>query len=173
MTKWITAPPEHGIETSRDMDPHHPGTRILPGIARAHLTIHESGEECSTTLPTVAELLGSCVDPETGLLSIERYVGLPLRLDPAPLRDLQGDARVGPGYSFVTHEALPRRRRTSGSANQTRLSHAPPGPRRGSTNEVLTCAAVGAVRRCCTRPGAVTDPRRPRASRRARRAPLQ
>jgi len=109
MTKWISAPAEYGVETSQDMDPHHPGTHVLPGIARAHLGVYEPGEECSPTLPTVAELLATSVNPVTGLLSIERYTGLPLRLDPAPLRELPADARVGPGYSFVTHEALARK----------------------------------------------------------------
>ena len=106
MTKWITAPPEYGIEAVRDMDPRQPGTRVLPGIARAFLTIHEPGDECgSDTLPTVRDLLASA-DPVTGVISIERYVGLPLRIDAASLTGLSPDSRVGPGDSFVTHEAL-------------------------------------------------------------------
>ena len=103
MTRTIVAPPRYGTETSQDMNPHKPGTSVLPV---ANLTVYEPGEGCSSTLPTIAELLDTCLDPNTGLLSIERYTGLPLLIDPAPLRELPQDARVGPGYSFVTHAAL-------------------------------------------------------------------
>lgn len=110
MPRYISAANEHQIETSCDMDPHRPGTRIMPGLARAHLTVYEPGEECSSTLPTVAEMLTKYVDPESGLVSLQGLVGLDLRLDPAALRELPPDLRVSPGYSFVTHEALARAR---------------------------------------------------------------
>lgn len=106
MPRYISAADEHQIETSRDMDPQRPGTRIMPGLARAHLTVYEPGEECLSALPTVADILTKYVDPESGLVSLQRLIGLDLRLDPAALRDLPPDLRVSPGYSFVTHEAL-------------------------------------------------------------------
>lgn len=113
MPRYFSATPDHGVETSQDMDPLHPGTHIMPGIARAHLTVYEADEACSPTLPTVAELLAKHVDPKTGLLTLE-YTDLRLTMDPVPLRELPQDLRVGPGHSFVTHEAL--RRHRSGQA---------------------------------------------------------
>ena len=109
MTRFISAPPNFGVETSQDMGgPGHPG-QVMPGVARAHLTVYEVGDECaSDTLPTVAEMLAAA-DPQTGLISIERYVGLPLRISADALRGFSPSSRVGPGYSFVTHAALARK----------------------------------------------------------------
>lgn len=109
MIRTIVAPPQYGTETSHDMNPHKPGTSVLPGIARANLTIYEPGEECSSTLPTIGELLDTCFDLDTGLLSIERYTGLPLLIDPAPLRELPQDARVEPGCRSATRKSQPGR----------------------------------------------------------------
>jgi hypothetical protein len=87
------------------MDPLRAGTTVS-GIARASLHIYEPGDECaSDTLPTVADLLASA-DPQTGVISIERYVRLPLRIDASALSGLSPESRVGPGSLFVTHEAL-------------------------------------------------------------------
>ena len=109
MPKYFTASEELSVETSQDMDPHRPGTSIMPGLARAHLTVYERGEECSGTLPTIADLLHAWVDPSTGLITLDRVTGLALKIDPAPLRDLPADLRVSPGYSFVTYDALRRK----------------------------------------------------------------
>jgi hypothetical protein len=60
------------------------------------------------SLPTLRDLLAKSVDPTTGLLKYDIF-GVPLTMDPAPLRALPReylDYRVGPGCSFVTHEAL-------------------------------------------------------------------
>ena len=102
----ISAPPEYGVETSQNMGgPDRPGW-AMTGVARAHLTIYDPDDECaSDTLPTVAEVLATA-DPRTGHISIERYVGLPLRIDADALREFPLDSRVGPGYSFITHDAL-------------------------------------------------------------------
>lgn len=106
----LSADHKYGAPMNQDMDPHKPKTSVMPGVARATLTIYEPGEECSDTLPTVREVLETCVDASTGLLSIERYCGIDLRIDPTPLRALRQDARVAPGYGFITNAALERLR---------------------------------------------------------------
>jgi hypothetical protein len=117
--QYFSAGSEFEVETTQDMNPHKPGTEIMPGMAKAHLTVYEEGEECSTTLPTVGDLLAKHVDPSSGLLSLRGLMGrdLDLKMDPTPLRALSQDRRVGPGMSFVTHAAR-NRARTDSSARQ-------------------------------------------------------
>ena len=108
MPQYFSAASDLEIETTQDMNPHQPGRANLNGMARAHLTVYEAGEQCSATLPTIGDLLTTYVDRQTGLLSLQRFVGLDLKIDPAPLRRLDHGLRVSPGYSFVTHEARER-----------------------------------------------------------------
>ena len=108
MPKYFHAAEDLSIETSQDMDPERRGTHLLSGRARAHLTVYEPGEECSSTLPTIADMLRTYVDPATGLLSLQLIIGLDLKIDPTPLRELPQDLRVSPGYSFVTYDAMRR-----------------------------------------------------------------
>jgi hypothetical protein len=108
MSKSFVASEDLSVETTQDMDPHRPGTSVLPGRARAHLTVYEPGDECSDTLPTIADLLSAWVDRSTGLITLDRIAGLDLKFDPAPLRELPPNLRVSPGYSFVTYDALRR-----------------------------------------------------------------
>ena len=105
----IRATDDVTIESSQKMDPHGFG-RVMPGRARASLTVYEIGEECSDTLPTVRDLLTKHIDDATGLVDLKRLVGLDLKIDSAPLRQLDPDRRVSPGYGFVTHEALQKMR---------------------------------------------------------------
>jgi hypothetical protein len=78
---------------------------------RALLEVCEPPEECSPTLPTLREFLEKYTDAVSGLLHLDRVLGEPLRMDPAPLRELPArylDYRVMPGYSSVWHDALER-----------------------------------------------------------------
>jgi hypothetical protein len=102
---YISATDDLTIDSSENMDPHGRG-RVMPGRARGSLTVYELGEECSDTLPTVNDFLTKYIDEETGLIDLKRIVGLDLKIDPAPLRQLDPSRRVSPGYSFVTNEAL-------------------------------------------------------------------
>lgn len=104
MPIFLQATPELGVETTQDMSPGQPGDAVNSGIARASLTVYAEGEPCSETLPTVGDLLGD-VDPKTGLLHLDRFTGIGLAIDAAPLRDLPRGLRVSPGYGFITHEA--------------------------------------------------------------------
>lgn len=107
MPKELHATDAYRVESSQDMNPRSSGPSPMSGFARAALTVYDAGEECSDTLPKVGDLLTFHVD-ETGLLSLKKFTGLDLKMDPAPLRDLPEGLRVSPGYSFVTHAALER-----------------------------------------------------------------
>jgi hypothetical protein len=111
MTKYFGAADRFGVRTTQDMDPAHPGTRLMPGIMKASLSVYEPSDECQPhpSLPTLGELLEK-VDPKTGVLTFD-YVGRPLSMDAAPLLALPAEYRgyrVSPGCSFVTLEALGR-----------------------------------------------------------------
>src|SRR5712691_8104669 len=95
------------------------GQGIKPGVMRMHLSVYEPNDEYARhpSLPTLGELLAKNVDPTTGLLTYDMQ-GVPLTMDPAPLRELPAEYleyRVSPGCSFVTHEALDR----SGKSGRT------------------------------------------------------
>ena len=117
MPKYFDADLHYGMETSRDMDLRRPGTRILPGIAKAHLTVYDADERCSDTLPTIADLLASHIDPRTGLLSLRPFRGLDLLIDPTPLRTLHRAFEWVPGTASS-------RTRPSGKRVQIRNSQA-------------------------------------------------
>ena len=111
MPKYFSADSKFEVETTQGMNPDQRGVAAMRGVAKAHLTVYEDGEDCSNTLPTLADLLEQ-IDSATGLLSLERYVGLDLKMDPTPLRDLPQHWRVSPGYGFITNEARARARRS-------------------------------------------------------------
>jgi hypothetical protein len=108
MCKYFTATDDLAVETKRDMDPAHPGARLMPGLMKARVTVYEPADEAHPSLPTLREFLAKHTNPESGLVSFD-YLGPTLTIDPAPLLQLPPeylDYRVGPGSSFVTHEAL-------------------------------------------------------------------
>jgi len=115
MTRYFYAGPEYAVEIARDMDPGRTlpsGQGIKSGVMRMRLSVYEPNDECDPhpSLPTLGELLAKNIDPRTGLLSYDMQ-GVPLTMDPAPLRELPAeylDYRVSPGCGFVTHEALER-----------------------------------------------------------------
>jgi hypothetical protein len=112
MCKYFDATDEFGVETTQDMDPFHklaPGAGMKSGIMKAHITVYEPGDNAHPSLPTLREFLDKNVDPTTGILTFSAPGNVRLSMDPAPLRALPSehlDYRVGPGCSFVTHEAL-------------------------------------------------------------------
>jgi len=120
MAKYFDATDEYGVETTRDMDTGRtlpPGAGLKSGTMRLHFTVYEPGDPCEPhpSLPTLGELLARNVDPQTGLLTFDRF-GVPLSMDPAPLRELPReylDYRVTPGCTFVTHDAIARTRAPS------------------------------------------------------------
>lgn len=110
MCKYFTATDEFAIETTRDMDPEHRGTRLMPGLMKAMITVYEPGDQAHPSLPTLRDFLAVHTDPESGLLSYDR-LGPTLTIDPAPLLQLPPEYleyRVSLGSSFVTLEALAR-----------------------------------------------------------------
>jgi hypothetical protein len=108
MCKYFTATDEFAVKTTRDMDPEHRGTRLMPGLMKAMVTIYEPNDDPHPSLPTLREFLATHTDPESGLVRYDRF-GPMLSIDPAPLLQLPPeylDYRVGPGSSFVTDDAL-------------------------------------------------------------------
>src|SRR6266404_1170679 len=108
MSKWFTATDDLAVETKKDMNPAGPGTRVMAGLMKAMVKVYEPGEVADPSLPTLWEFLAKHTDPKSGLVSYD-YAGPTLTIDPRPLRQLPPeylDYRVGPGSSFVTHEAL-------------------------------------------------------------------
>jgi hypothetical protein len=92
------------------MDPERKGTRLMPGLMKAHITVYEPGDYAHPSLPTLRTFLADYTEPNTGLLSYDR-LGPKLTIDPAPLLALPEeylDYRVSLGATFVTHEALRR-----------------------------------------------------------------
>lgn len=108
MPTEIVASEEQRVEYSQDMNPTKPGGAVLPGFARAHLTIYGPDDECSETLPTIRELLAECLDASSGLIHLGRFVGVDVQIESASLSGFPDSYRVGPGYSFVTRSALAR-----------------------------------------------------------------
>jgi len=119
MCKYFTATDDLGVKAIKDMDPERRSTRVMAGLMKAMVTIYEPGDAPHPSLPTLREFLAKHTDPETGLVSYG-YAGPTLAIDPTPLLQLPPeylDYRVGPGSSFVTHEALAHSRsRTSGQS---------------------------------------------------------
>ena len=112
MCKHFTATDEHAVEAIKDMDPERRGTRVMAGLMKAMVTIYEPGDAPHPSLPTLREFLAKHTDPESGIVSYD-FLGPTLMIDPTPLLQLPPeylDYRVGPGSSFVTHEALARSR---------------------------------------------------------------
>ena len=108
MCKYFTAGDEYSVETTRDMDPERRGNRVVSGLMKAHVTVHEPGDYAHPSLPTLRAFLADYIEPTTGLLSYT-MLGPKLTIDPAPLLALPKeylDYRVSPGATFVTHEAL-------------------------------------------------------------------
>ena len=112
MCRYFTATDELAVETTQDMDPEHRGTRPMPGLMKAMVTIYEPVDDAHPSLPTLREFLAKHTDTESGLVRYD-FFGPTLTIDPTPLLELPPeylDYRVGPGCSFVTHEALTRSR---------------------------------------------------------------
>ncbi len=110
MCKDFTATDDLAVETTHDMEPARPGTRLMPGLMRAMVTVYEPADEAHPSLPTLREFLAKHTNPESGLVSFD-YLGPTLTIDPTPLLQLPPeylDYRVGPGSSFVTYEGLAR-----------------------------------------------------------------
>ena len=80
---------------------------------RAFLTVYEPGDDAHPSLPTLREFIDRHQDhPATRLVRYEMS-GTTLAIDPLPLRQLPVEYleyRVSPGSSFVTFEALKRKR---------------------------------------------------------------
>jgi hypothetical protein len=114
MCKYFTATDEFAVKTTHDIDPEKRGTRLMPGLMKAMVTIYEPNDDPHPSLPTLREFLATHTDPESGLVSYN-LLGPTLTIDPTPLLQLPPeylDYRVGPGLSFVTDEALAHARST-------------------------------------------------------------
>jgi hypothetical protein len=108
MCKSFTATDEFAVSTTQDMDPERRGTRVMPGLMKATITIFEPADEPHPSLPTLREFLARHTDPRSRLVTYA-IMGPTLTIDPAPLLQLPPeylDYRVGPGATFVTDEAL-------------------------------------------------------------------
>jgi hypothetical protein len=108
MCKYFTATDDLALRTTQDMDPERRGTRLMPGLMKAMLTIYEPDDDAHPSLPTLREFLAEHTDPKSGLV-IYNLLGPALTIDPTPMLQLPPeylDYRVGPGASFVTDEAL-------------------------------------------------------------------
>src|SRR6266568_1210593 len=117
MCKYFTATDDFAVKTTRDMDPERRGTRVVPGLMKALVTIYEPNDDAHPSLLTLREFLAKHRDPKSGLVSYDFY-GPTLTIDPAPFLQLPPeylDYRVGPGASFVPLEVLAR----SGSGKVT------------------------------------------------------
>jgi len=58
MCKYFTATDEFAVPTTRDMDPEHRGTRLMPGLMKAFVTIYEPDDDAHPSLSTLREFLG-------------------------------------------------------------------------------------------------------------------
>jgi hypothetical protein len=108
MCKYFTATDEFAVKTTQDMDPERRGTRLMPGVMKAMVTIYEPANDPHPSLLTLREFLAEHRDPQSGLLRYD-FLGRTLTMDPTPLLELPPeylDYRVGPGSSFVTDDAL-------------------------------------------------------------------
>jgi hypothetical protein len=72
MCKDFTAGDEYAIETTRDMDPERNGSRVMPGVMKAHIMVYEPGDDAHPSLPTLRDFLADHTDRNTGLLSFDR-----------------------------------------------------------------------------------------------------
>ncbi|MDQ2912779.1 MAG: hypothetical protein M3T56_05930 [Chloroflexota bacterium] len=111
MCKYFDASDDLAVETTRDMDPVHPGKQSR-GLMKAHITVYEPDDYAHPSLPTLRAFLAIHTDPATGLVRYD-LLGPTLAINPSPLLKLPEEYleyRVSPGASFVSYEALARTR---------------------------------------------------------------
>ena len=89
MCKYFTATDEFAVPTTQDMDPEHRGTRFMPGVMKAFVTIYEPNDDAHPSLPTLREFLAKNTDPKSGLVSYA-VLGPRLTIDPAPFSSMPG-----------------------------------------------------------------------------------
>src|SRR5438270_14047013 len=72
MCKYFTATDEFAVPTTQDMDPEHRGTRFMPGVMKAFVTIYEQNDDAHSSLPslpTLREFLAKQDYAKPGLLT--------------------------------------------------------------------------------------------------------